>query len=898
MFNLNNNHTLAPLYRRFVLAFVLLGLALVSVSVFRGHLMQQRYIKQESSEIIERAQHRLNILLSEWYKDAQRNVNELTWLQDPTSTIEQQADTVTAFFAAQGDSNLFDAIVITDKQHQPIYQFGCLSAINHILNSQESLIRVHCPDQQGDKLYHVIELPIQLGSAEMGLAHFANQINASIMQDIAPSRGFARISQDQMPFAFSAGFPNEGIDDRLFIRTQLPWTESKQGLHAATTAEITLWRPLPPLEPWWMMILPPLIVVLFALTMIWLLLGRWMKQLSVRINLLWSGVQNYAISQDSTKTYPFLKVFQDKTQKDDVSRLGRAITRMINDVDSARERDHIFNETLALLEEAVISIDSDGNLIEASSGWLRLTRLATPTGERFLGYIHPEDREGWLLKSHQLMNSDKETIHVRFRLNTNQQATPWLEGRFLSHRNATGTITIRGALRDVTQSYLQEQQITHMALHDALTGLANRVLLEDRLKQSLLLCERNEQQLAVLFFDLDHFKQINDSLGHKLGDKLLIALGERISACLRASDTLARWGGDEFVILLPEIADNEEVRTLTDKLINAMQIPILIDENELPVSFSIGVAIYPSDAADIQALFSNADRAMFHAKSQGRNQACFYSDMDYKDNGKQELYIQNRLATAIKTKKITVHYQPIIACSSSKPHTVEALARWYDERYGWVSPATFVPMAENLGLICQLGELVFSQAFETLSQWLSQGHRLTMAINVSSRQLFSPSFIPGLLSELARHHLKAEHIILEVTESLALRDVDHAMERLQELQALGFLIAIDDFGTGHSSLAQLQEINADKLKIDRAFVMRIEDDKGHNMVKAVANMATALHLKTVAEGVETEAQKNLLCAMGVDYLQGFYFAKPMPADDCAMWIMRFNANNTNNTNNA
>jgi diguanylate cyclase (GGDEF)-like protein len=394
-----------------------------------------------------------------------------------------------------------------------------------------------------------------------------------------------------------------------------------------------------------------------------------------------------------------------------------------------------------------------------------------------------------------------------------------------------------------------------------------------------------EKRTAIggTFFDLDHFKQINDSLGHKVGDKLLIALGERISACLRVSDTLARWGGDEFVILLPEIADNEAVRTLTDKLINAMQTPILIDENELPVSFSIGVAIYPNDAADIQALFSNADRAMFHAKSQGRNQACFYSDMDYKDNGKQELYIQNRLATAIKTKKITVHYQPIIACSSSKPHTVEALARWYDERYGWVSPATFVPMAENLGLICQLGELVFSQAFETLSQWLSQGQRLTMAINVSSRQLFSPSFIPGLLSELARHHLRAEHIILEVTESLALRDVDHAMERLQELQALGFLIAIDDFGTGHSSLAQLQEINADKLKIDRAFVMRIEDDKGHNMVKAVANMATALHLKTVAEGVETEAQKKLLYAMGVDYLQGFYFAKPMPADDCAAW---------------
>jgi PAS domain-containing protein len=318
------------------------------------------------------------------------------------------------------------------------------------------------------------------------------------MQYIAPSRGFALISHNQTPLAFSDKFPNEKIEDAQFIRTQLPWTELTQG-HELTHTEIILWRPLPSADPWWMMILPPVVVVLFALAIIWLLLGRWMKQLGVRINLIWSGVQNYAISQDSSKAFPFLRTFENREQRDDISRLGRAITRMINDVDIAREHDRIFNETLALLEEAVITIDGDGNLIEVSSGWLRLTRLATPTGERFLGYIHPEDREGWLLKSHQLMNSDKETIHVRFRLNTNQQATPWLEGRFLSRRSSTGTITIRGALRDVTQSYLQEQQITHMALHDALTGLANRVLLEDRLKQSLLLCERNEQQLAVLF---------------------------------------------------------------------------------------------------------------------------------------------------------------------------------------------------------------------------------------------------------------------------------------------------------------------------------------------------------------------------------------------------------------
>ncbi len=880
-----NGAALPALYRRFLLAFLLLGCVILFMSGLRSALTHQNFIGKEYSSLTERSQKRLNTQLDAWVTDAKRTVSELEFLRIDQLNDAAKHAKLTAFFTAQAENRNFEAVVITDALHQPLYSNACQTLTFTVIMSQETMSLVSC-DQQTATLFHIIELPIWLGEKGTGLAHFAKQITPATLRLFAPNNGASLISYQGKPIESSEG--NSRLDE---WKRQL----NQQTFNNAPAMSLTLsWpndphttlnilKPLPKAEPWWMVVMPPLIVVLLSLGIVWLILGRWMEKQSVRVNLLWSGVQNYAISQDSSKAFPFLKPFADREQQDDISRLGRALVRMIKDVDRSRERDRIFNETLALLEEAVVTIDSDGNLIEASGGWLRLTRLATPTGERFLGYIHPEDREGWLLKSLQLIHNEKDNIHVRFRLNTNQQATPWLEGRFLAHHNEAGVLTLRGALRDVTQSYLQEQQITHMALHDALTGLANRVLLEDRLKQSLLLCERNEQQLAVLFFDLDHFKQINDSLGHKVGDKLLIALGERISGCLRASDTLARWGGDEFVILLPEITDAEAVRTLSDKLINAMQIPILIDENELPVSFSIGVAIYPNDAADIQSLFSNADRAMFHAKSQGRNQACFYSDMDYKDNGKQELYIQNRLATAIKTRQITVHYQPIIDCSSGKPHAVEALARWYDERYGWVSPATFVPMAENLGLICQLGELVLSQAFETLNRWLTNGHTLIMAINVSSRQLFSPAFVPGLMTELARHQLKTEHIILEVTESLALRDVDHAMERLQELQALGFLIAIDDFGTGHSSLAQLQEINADKLKIDRAFVMRIEDDKGHNMVKAVANMATALHLKTVAEGVETEAQKNLLCAMGVDYLQGFYFAKPMPADDCAAW---------------
>jgi len=876
----------AGLYRRFVIAFLLLGLVILGISSLRNQAIKNAYAQKEYETLQARSQEQLNILRQDWLKEARRTINELEFMRIDQLSLADRQTKLIAFFTAQGENRAFEAMNITDKDHTLLYANGCAALNQAMISSQNTFALVTC-DDQAPALYYIIELPIWLGAQGKGYAHFAEQITPAFLAAMVDGNSSALIryhnngitSSDVSLSLADAEQQHSKVNalNNDNITFNFAWPDN-------TDVVISLYKILPAIEPWWMIFIPPLIVIVLALTIIWLVLGRWMQQLSVRINLLWSGVQSYAITQNSANAFPYLRVFQNRDSKDDIARLGRAIIRMMHDVDKAREHEVIFSETLALLEEAIITLDADNNLLETSSGWHRLVRLATPTGERFLGYIHPDDRESWLLKSIQLLEGQNKIIRVRFRLNTNQPASPWLEGNFLAHHDESGTVTIRGALRDVTQSYLQEQQITHMALHDALTGLANRILLEDRLRQSLLLCERNQQQLAVLFFDLDHFKHVNDALGHKVGDQLLIAISQRIASCLRASDTLARWGGDEFVILLPNISGLDEVRIVADKLMEIMQTPIMIDTNELPASFSIGAALYPDDGTDIQSLFSNADRAMFYAKSQGRNQAAFFADMKYKDDGKQELYIQNRLAAAIKAQKIQVYYQPIISSATGKVHAVEALARWHDEQYGWVSPATFIPMAENLGMICPIGEQVLRQAFTTLAQWRTEGIDIVMAINVSSRQLFAPSFVPSLMLALESNHLSTNHIIIEVTESLALRDVDHAMTRLQELQQQGLLIAIDDFGTGHSSLAQLQEINADKLKIDRAFIMRIEESKGHNMVKAVSNMAQALNLKTVAEGVETHEQKQLLSAMGIDYLQGFYFAKPMPNEECLTWI--------------
>ncbi|MBD3767728.1 MAG: EAL domain-containing protein, partial [Gammaproteobacteria bacterium] len=575
------------------------------------------------------------------------------------------------------------------------------------------------------------------------------------------------------------------------------------------------------------------------------------------------------------------------TQPSDAKQLAQALWQLIQHVCASLEQERTFTETLTLLEEAIITLDSSGNILEYSTGWLRLTRAVSPTGERFIGYVHPDDREGWLAKTAQLHENAKDLIHVRFRLNTAGNSHPWVEGKFLCHTTADNQSLLRGALRDVTQSYLHEKQITHMALHDALTGIANRILLEDRLKQAIQLADRHQRQLAILFFDLDHFKQINDSLGHKVGDQLLIAVSQRIQSQIRAGDTLARWGGDEFVILFSDM-EAEKITSITEKLLQTMQTPFKLEEHELSISYSMGIAIYPQDAQDIQGLFANADRAMFHAKSQGRNQICFYADMNCKENGKHELYIQNRLVEAIKRKQIDVYYQPIIDAQNNRIISVEALARWQDERYGSVSPETFIPMVENNGLTCQFGEHIIQQALQTLVAWRDQGIHVSVAINVSTRQLFSPSFISNLLYITNQHGLLTSDLVLEVTESLALRDVDHAIDNLIELRKHGFKVSIDDFGTGHSSLAQLQEISADKLKIDRRFIHRLNTEKGYTMVKAIQNMAYALGLKTVAEGVETATQQMIVKQLGISYIQGYYYAKPMDAQHCFDWIKEHN----------
>lgn len=548
---------------------------------------------------------------------------------------------------------------------------------------------------------------------------------------------------------------------------------------------------------------------------------------------------------------------------------------------------HAFVRTLDLLEEAVIELDPRGRIASANSGWWLLIGTTPQADVSLMEHLHEEDRSAFELHLISLMTGKKDEFRGRYRFQTPSRPEQWLECRFVVERNEDGAITgARGVLRDITKSYLQERHITYMALHDALTGLPNRVLLEDRIKQAIQQAARNGNRVGVCFIDLDHFKNINDAYGHKAGDALLLTLSQLLKGCLREGDTLARWGGDEFVVLLPDLNSAESVRQVAQKMVDAMRQTVMLDGLSINATFSMGIAVYPDDESegDIDSLLAQADRAMFYAKSQGRNNFQLFADMSTKGLGKKELYIQTRLAQAIRDRRIAVWFQPLVSAQPLsngrvRLHGVEALARWHDADLGWISPGSFIPMAENLGLISELGLLVRRQAFEQFRVWGRTHPGLTLSINISKRQLFATDFMSTLMADVEHYGLDPHTLVLEITESVALMDVEFAEERLRQLARAGFTLAIDDFGTGYASLSQLHELPIGELKIDISFVRRVHSEEGLRMTQGIVSMAQALRLRTVAEGVEDEATARVLRDPGVDLLQGYHFGRPCPASE-------------------
>jgi len=554
--------------------------------------------------------------------------------------------------------------------------------------------------------------------------------------------------------------------------------------------------------------------------------------------------------------------------------------------EALRESEQRLRTIIETEPECIKIVDGNGHLLQMNAAGLAMLEadsLEQAQKRKLMDFILPEYQRPFLDLHKRVMGG--ESGMLEFEILGLAGTRRWLETHAAPMRDAKGDITLLlGVTRDITLRKQSEERIHYLAHFDALTGLPNRTQLEDRASYAISLSQRSQDPVAVMFLDLDHFKDINDTLGHSVGDTLLVELAKRLRLVLREEDTLSRLGGDEFIFLLHGI-DAQAAAHVAQKLLEVIAKPYRIENHDLNVTGSIGIALYPDDGGDLETLSKNADAAMYRAKQQGRNGYCFFT-AEMQEYSARHLLLVNALRQALEQDQLRVHYQPQVSMQSDHVVGAEALLRWTHPELGPISPAEFIPAAEDSGLILPIGEWVLRQAVRQAKQWLHEGLApLIMAVNLSAVQFRHPD-LPNLVSRILEEEgLPPEYLELELTEGVAMHDPQGAITVMNNLHERGVRMSIDDFGTGYSSLSHLKKFKVYKLKIDQSFVRDISTDpEDKAIVSAIINMAKSLGLQTIAEGVETAGQLAFLREQGCDEMQGYYYSRPLPADQFKAFI--------------
>jgi diguanylate cyclase (GGDEF)-like protein/PAS domain S-box-containing protein len=454
------------------------------------------------------------------------------------------------------------------------------------------------------------------------------------------------------------------------------------------------------------------------------------------------------------------------------------------------------------------------------------------------------------------------------------------------HQKVTHYIAI---FTDITERKKSEEEVRHIAFHDALTQLPNRMLFYDRLERALKDAKREKTKVALMFIDLDRFKIVNDTLGHHIGDLLLQEVAERLKLNVRNSDTVARLGGDEFVIILPDIARARDVSKVATKLLDKLNLPIIIDENELYTTPSIGISLYPTDGETVETLMQTADTAMYHVKEAGKNNFQYFTQA-MTQAAQARASLEKDLRVALDKAEFSLYYQPKLRVNPLSVVGCEALIRWNHPEHGFVPPDVFIPVAEEIGMILPLGEWIINEATQQVASWRQKGlFEFGMAINLSPAQFKDEKLAKKIQNRMKLSALEPGMLEFEITETILMDNIQATSEGLVALKKLGVTLAIDDFGTGYSSLSYLKSFDIDTLKIDKSFIDDIHVDSDNaEIVSAVMSLSHNLGLTVVAEGVETEEQQNLLADLGCDVYQGYLFSKPLPADEFFEYVKKQN----------
>ncbi|OUQ89037.1 PAS domain S-box protein [Brevibacillus brevis] len=581
----------------------------------------------------------------------------------------------------------------------------------------------------------------------------------------------------------------------------------------------------------------------------------------------WVDTTIVPFKNQAGEIYQYLSIRSDITAR----------KQMEDELKRSEEKYRIIAENTS---DIISIINLDGEFLYLSPSHKRVWEHTVPDEEihNLFEWIVEDDRDIFAYAIQHAFSTRKEYM-VECRINTQRNDVIWTESKINPIMDEEGNVTkLLLITRDVTDRKQSEETIHHLAYHDALTDLPNRRMYVQQLSKEMMQAKRFQSSLAVLFLDLDRFKDVNDSFGHDVGDMLLIEASKRLQACLKPGDVVARLGGDEFTIMQNQLQDRNEATALAEQIMYQLQRPFEMDGHVFNVSCSIGIALYPQDGDNPEDLLKRADTALYTVKSRGKNGYDFF-DPTMEAKSLERILMENEMRKAIEQEQFQIYYQPKIDIATSAMTGMEALVRWVHPELGIIPPNRFIPIAEETGMILALGEWILKQACQQNKNWHDQGYTLKVSVNLSARQIYQKDLVEMIKDILQETKLSPHWLELEITESIFVK-MEEATAVLQQIRDIGIQISIDDFGTGYSSFSYIKSLPVDTIKIDASFIRDIHhNQESQAIVKAIVTIAQSLNMNVIAEGIELHDQVAALKENGCDHGQGYLFSKPLPTDD-------------------